>query len=837
MTTKHIAIYILLLLLIHGNSNAQKTFTKALGYPEKFAPALDDLENEMLEYLKRPSVYSKSQPWLVFSDRDGNQTFDKADGKAYKKLGFKETLYVVNETSEWVEVVSGTADGLKLLPKQQYKGWIQKDKLLLWNEGLVDKNTKIHKKALLLNKASDIPELLSQGDKDLVNVYASPTSTTTIQHANIYRYFFIFKKESNRYLLAQEYRLSPSNVELRLLGWVSSGRSVEWNTRLSLEPNFDEAAFNERKLNQSKYKFVAYETAKAAEGQMKSGFIATNDELWSNDPCVADKTFLAQSNPRRFIGDIIRFPLLPSQGQDQNVFFSGVIGDIYVKTEGSPTPVILTEKDYLAAKDAARRETINKRQVNVLYVVEGSAGMALYKEAIKGLFGATTKAFDGFENVKVGMVVYRDISERKDGRDIEILPLTPNEGKFQQFVDGVNFISMNDEDGLSNIRDGIYRGVSESGLGRDQSNIIIVLGHSPDFSANTARRNGAIESKDPAYHTREQVVDVLEGFGASIYFIQCKNTGDVYSDRYRSQAEDILLELAKSEFNVYMSTATEIGVKTSPTLSNSESIGLNRLENCLSGGFSYISPANKSLTVEEINLYATQAVDSASYYVKGSLGEITSVIEQGKPFASSGPFSHAMAKWLDKEIKRQGSVLNKDILRSLMGTKYELYKEVYFPYKIQSAQYPLVSYTLFMPKEDLGRYIEKLKKVEEASFASSDNEKRTKLFNAFKELIQAFTGNYSTSNEEISKMSISEFQSLMNGVKGEGLRLSKEQNYLLGNIIDESKMTSTEVDGIIKRILGKLDNLEKIVRQGRNYEFSFSTDQDIYYWISLEESF
>ncbi len=50
-------------------------------------------------------------------------------------------------------------------------------------------------------------------------------------------------------------------------------------------------------------------------------------------------------------------------------------------------------------------------------------------------------------------------------------------------------------------------------------------------------------------------------------------------------------------------------------------------------------------------------------------------------------------------------------------------------------------------------------------------------------------------------------------------------------------MSSTEVDDIIKRILGKLDRLEKIVRQGRNYEFSFSTDEDIYYWISLEESF
>src|SRR5688500_8290413 len=120
---------------------SQKTFTKALGYPEKFTPAIDVPAAEMILYLTKPSVYSKSDPWIVFSDRDDNQTFDKANGKPFKKLGFKDVFYVVSEVPGWVEIVKGTADGLKLIKEQKYMGWISMDKLLLWNESLIDQKT------------------------------------------------------------------------------------------------------------------------------------------------------------------------------------------------------------------------------------------------------------------------------------------------------------------------------------------------------------------------------------------------------------------------------------------------------------------------------------------------------------------------------------------------------------------------------------------------------------------------------------------------------------------------------------------------------------------------
>lgn len=845
MRNSRFYLNILLVVMLGTNSigllHAQKTFTKVLGRPEKFTPPVDMIgEAEIQAYYTQPSPYSRKDPWLVFSDRANNQTYQEPTPTARKQtiLDYKEALYVVNEKDGWVEIVSGTTDELKLIRTQKYKGWIRKDKLLLWQECVIDQRTRIHKKALLLNKATDIPELIAQGDKNIVNVFNDPYDKTPILHANIYRYFFVFKRENNRLLLAQEYRLSPSNVEIRLLGWVSSARIVEWNTRVCLEPNFDENAFSERKLNPDKYKLVAYGNAGSAVRQLKSGIISSNDEIWSNDPAFADPVYLAKSNPRRFIGNIIRFPLLPrSTNQDPNVYSSGLIGDIYVSIEGSDKPVILDEKAYLATKEAGKTEQQRKSKINVMYVVEGSTAMAPYKEQLKNLFANVKANMPGFENISVGMTVYRDVAERKEQRDIEILPATVNESDFIEFVDGLEFASIQDEDELSNMRDGIMQGILRGGLGKDASNFIVILGYQPDFSANKTRKEGAIASHDPAYHTREEVVEALTKINGNVFFIQCKNTGDVFSERFRSQSLDVMLELAKFKYNQYMETARSIGITTSPSFNEEQMSGQIQLMNATGPGFSYILPETASITSADLDRFHQAAIDTSYQFVRGYLSSITSVIDAGQPLATSGPYAHGFARWLDLLLKQQGNALNQDLLKSLVGKKYELYKEVYFPYKINSAHYPTLSFTLFMPEEDLRRYIDKLRKVEEAASISSDHDRREKLFNVFKELIHAFTGNYSTPDEEIGKMSIESFQKLMHGIRDEGLRLEGKQNFLLSNILDESVMSNQKVNDIITTIVGKLNRLENIARQGKNYEFSFSSEDDTYFWITLDESF
>lgn len=839
-----VTMYLVLLFLgISISSSAQANkFTKVLGYPEKFSPPKDKLDAEMLVYLAEKSVYSSKAPWMVISDRADNQTFDKPDGKAFKKLAFKESFYVVNETSGWVELVSGTNDGLKLVKQEKYVGWIQKDKVLLWNECLVDPNTEIHKKVLLLNKASNILDVMGDKENSLVNIYNSSTASTPIEKVRIYTYFFLLKKENNRYLLAQEYRLSPSNVETRLLGWVSSGRCEIWNTRIALEPNYDETAFNERCNNQEKFKLVGYSNASSAALQIKSGVITESNVFWANDPCVADKVLLAKSNPRRFIGDIIRFPLLPPQAdQASGVHYSGVIGDIMVDIEGNAKPITVKQRDKIDVDQTVEQKIGNLSKVNVLYVVEATPGLAQYKDLLGKLYELTVSEFEvkvPEANVSVGMVLYRDTPERKEGRDIEIIPLTRNENQFNQFAESATFINMTDEDQVTNLRDGIYKGVMEAGFKKDQSNIIIVIGSEPDFSVNKVRREAAIAAKDKGHHEQNQVVDALSSVDASIYYIQCKNSGDIYSEKFKEQASSILLERAKDSYNsITASLSDEMGMKQTPSLPQTLTSGVNRLVGSPEPGFIYIPTAGQSLTSADFEKYTVEAIRDASGFIKGFIDEIKQTFDQGKPFASAGPYAPAMVKWLDKEIKRQSSLSATTLKNLALGTKYELYKEVYFPSKVTAARSPLVSYVLFMPEDDLVRYIEKLKAVQEAGLAGTDNERREKLFNVFKDLIFAFTGNYSMSQSEIEQMSLNDFQSIMNGIKKEGWTPPKRVNFLLGNILDEKEMSATEVNEIIEGIEKKLVILEKIRKMGRNYEFSFNSEDDVYYWITLEESF
>lgn len=839
-----VAFYLLLLSLSLSISSIAQTnkFTKVLGYPEKFSPPKDLLESEMLGYLGEKSVYSSKVPWMVISDRADNQTFDKPDGKPYKKLDFKEAFYVVSETSGWVEMVSGTNDGLKLVKQEKYVGWIRKDKVLLWNECLVDPNTEIHKKVLLLNKASSILDVMGDKENTLVSIYNSSSATIPVEKVRIYTYFFLLKRENNRYLLAQEYRLSPSNVETRLLGWVSSARCEIWNTRIALEPNYDEAAYNERCLNQDKYKLIGYNNAGSAALQMQKGIITESNVFWANDPCVADKVLLSTSNPRRFIGDIIRFPLLPPQpDQAAGVHYSGVIGDIMIDIEGNAKPITVKQRDKIDVDQTVEQKIANLSKVNVLYVIEATPELAQYKDILGRLYTLTVLECEDKvpeANVSVGMVLYRDISERKEGRDIEIMPLARNENQFNQFAGEATFINTTDQDPVTNLRDGIYKGVMEAGFKKDQSNIIIVIGSEPDFSVNKIRREAAIAAKDKGYHEQNQVVDALSSVDASIYYIQCKNSGDVYGEKFKEQASSILLERSKDSYNsINVSLSEEMGLKQTPALPQTLTSGINRLVGSPEPGFLYIPSAGQSLSSIDLEKYMTEAIQDASGFIKGFIEEIKQTFDQGKPFASAGPYAPAMVKWLDKEIKRQSSMSSTTLKNLALGTKYELYKEVYFPSKVNTARSPLVSYVLFMPEDDLVRYIEKLKAVQEAGLAGTDNERREKLFNVFKDLIFAFTGNYSMSQSEIEQMSLNDFQSIMNGIKKEGWTPPKRVNFLLGNILDEKEMSATEVNEIIEGIEQKLSKLEKIRKMGRNYEFSFNSEDDVYYWITMEESF
>ncbi len=167
-----------------------KSQKKIKGKPEAFVRPLDKRGYDLGSKLKPTKA-----PWVVFSDKDNNQTYEK-DRKTPKQIiNFKDWFYVLDTKNDWIRIGKGTTTGRKMRGKFQDYGWIRKNKMLLWSSGLLAPNTKINRKVFLLNRADDIDNLLSRVEsgqkKELVDIFNGPGGDFTKNNKNIYEFYFV----------------------------------------------------------------------------------------------------------------------------------------------------------------------------------------------------------------------------------------------------------------------------------------------------------------------------------------------------------------------------------------------------------------------------------------------------------------------------------------------------------------------------------------------------------------------------------------------------------------------------------------------------------------------
>jgi len=851
MKAKHVYIYLVGVVCIgcfsFSNLNAQKIATKALGYPVNINPPKDNFQTEASyqSYIGaglRDSKLDGKRPWIVFSDRADNPTFSSPDGLSVKtRLSFGDACIVISQNQDMIEIIKGRSSGLQIVEQTEYLGWIRKDKMLLWQEALVNANTGINQKAFLLNKAKEYQAVFDQNDKNRVPIYNSPTTGDEVQPSSIYRYFFVFKKENNRYLLAQEYRIYPENVQIRLIGWVPQSRCADWNTRLAYEPNNAKLAYEERKANPD-FQVKAYDDRPSAVLH-SSGIPSKSRVQWEKDPVIANSSLISEQNPYRYKGSIVRFPLLSSQTQMlDNVIATGIVGDITVKAEDGRLVATISEESYSDLKEYTQTNRSNSENVNVLYLVEGSADMGRYKDVIRNLFSTTKAVLSDYPNSNIGLVVYRGIEERPLKKDIEILSLNKNEAAFKRFVDSIQFTRFYNASEYSNLRYAIKEGINSAGFNSSQTNIIIVLGSSPDFASNKALREKAMLDNDPAVISTPDMVDILSKVNASIYFIQCNNDELGAGAMFKKTSDNILVELGKDQYSKTLEIARTTGITLKvPVLLDNAGYGVTELVHGALPGFTYLPKSNAAISNSEVAVTCTKALSSTAEFVSKFNQAKDRLVDEGKSLEeishSAGEFSMPMAIWLTKFMQETNQGSDQIDIGSITKTKYQLFKEMFIPFSIKGAKYPALSYVLFMPASELDGYINKLKIVETAASESTDENRRAKLFDVFKELILQFSGNSGLTESDVQNMDYKQFTALMNGVKAEGLRLPEDQNFVVGKILDSRAMPMPEINKWITRLMTKLENLKKIYREGKNYPFAFSVGDEVYFWITLEESF
>jgi len=324
-------------LLFTANLSAQK---KVLGLPDNLLNPYDVFENAYMvrNFSNKTEEKSELIPWLVVSDRDTNIVYKKAsiNSKVVTHVHFGDYFYVVDEKKDWIKIAVATAvDELKAETIKKL-GWVPKENMLLWAVGLKDIRTKIKKKAVLINQGEDIAQVFKKANSSngqLVYFHSSPIQESVIDSSGLFPngFYFIFKKKGKMVLLGKTTDLSTFNINTSLLGWVSEKNILEWNTRIGIEPNYEQTAFEERKRN-SQFQFKAFANVDKMKSYVQNKKV--RNAFWDKDPVNTAPEDLSISEPLRFSGRLMRFPLLGKISFKKTNYFRSVAVKSYELKEG-----------------------------------------------------------------------------------------------------------------------------------------------------------------------------------------------------------------------------------------------------------------------------------------------------------------------------------------------------------------------------------------------------------------------------------------------------------------------------------------------------------------------
>ncbi len=841
-------LYAFSFLLFFGSNAllAQKGSFKVMKRPDIF-----DVPVDKAGFAESGYKAFSNEIWIVYADRDDAYTLkDLKKKEKFKELTFKDWFYVVEEKDKYVHIAKASQsnqDGQKITNAEDF-GWIEKNKMLLWSTGLLDFDTQINKKAFLLNKARDIKAILKQEKKEDVAIYTSPIAKNTIGNKSIYEFYFVMKEEGNYVLLSKNVTINSRTIQENLIGWVRKSKLVFWDTRIALEPNFSEAAFEERR-NNADFRLRAYGTQNNADQHAKSGKAvnAVDDVIWQDDPVIRSRTDLARTNPNRWPGAVVRLPMLNTF---ENYYRTGLVGDITTKTFSDFLDTI-NEVNYANIEGAMNVKDEKRHNYNIFYVIEGTQSMATHKEAILRAMDEMYGALNQVENIRFGAAIYRDSDEAKEGKLFEIQELTTSAQEVLAFVQNSQFRRWHDNDEYCAMYYGLNRSLLEAGFNTNHTNIVFLIGNNADFSSERVRKKAATDSGDEALVSRGEITDKLSELDVHLLTLQIDNKDDLPSKFFNRQARALIQQNAQKQYQYYVDICEDV-----PSLGceNPEMPDLDagsRID--LANGAvkqRMVKPnAGSRLSTGDVRDEMVNAAKDINGFVEAYFDLVNSMINDGNSFddltslssgsgssssVSAGVLAPAFAKELKRLKDRKTGQWRTDDIKRLVDEKYQLYTEVFVPRTMSGATHNPFSFVLYMPQDDLERYIRILERVVEAADAPEE-EKREMVQNALIELVDQFTGGSSLTKG--NNISIDQLRNLMQGVKDEGLSLGgSDENFIISDIKNERKVDKAKLEAFVTRIHGVVKELRKISRT-KNYEFSYKSGEDIYYWIPVEDTF
>lgn len=752
--------------------------------------------------------------WVVFSDRENNQTYTQAGGTEVKtKLGFMTPAYVIEEVGNYVrlvqyemgpEVFTNRTSSITLKKDLEDYGWVNKSDLLLWQTALCTKE-KYAIKGLSVNTASTLADIKGQVQKITerkLDLFSDPKlKKSNNKDFRVFDFLFVYKEEGDAYLVGKlgdlkTVRAVPQNA---MLGWVSKSAIKLWKQRLCLEPNTDPRAMAER--NAAGAKTSVYLTSAACRQ------FSTNCQTGKPETIVWSKAISARP-PAAWR----RMPILNDIGSiDETMIKTGVVTDIFNKNGDE----VISVEEFQGVETEAAKLRADYRNVNVVFVVDGSEEMNDFRFNVINVLKECSEYFEENSSAynerdqtgnkyRMGMVVYRDyIEESCPEKDlfIEKRALTEDHGEIVNFFANTRMRNCKDTDTEQAVYYGIHQAVRMFQGKENQTNIIVLLGMGQNRE-NDSRMSAEVLISDMAKYN----VSLL-GFQVNAYAI----------DGYEEFTPQVKKLLMGSTDLVKKKMGDKLDRKFSPgALRQVEGTYIFKFDcptNSPLPGAIMFADANNSIDGETLKKVIFRMVKESVDMKEEVLVKMDGHLRgQGqKPQMDEGMFHLLSSIKVDIELLKKTSFDN-----------IQLFVEGYVSNKCPKLNEPLYNYVVLLTKSELDEIIAKLSLMTDPT--ANPSKKRANMKTAFESIISGFLGP-KEAKKMMTSMSVDDLFQKVTGmpVRGSILKEIKLSDIDNMRIVDEVKFNELE-----KSVINSLAELKLYQADEKNV---FSSGDQRLYWV------
>ncbi len=751
------------------------------------------------------STSNMSSIWIVFSDRDNNPTYDGARSRdIFKTINFMEPFFVLetDNSGKWIHIFKDNRSAIQhgqSVNAEDY-GWIEIDRLLPNNRCYLNNQT-VAIKAILLNTTASAWGDISKKDFEKVKFYKDPELTIVADYeCDIYQIFHIYDQYPNThprksYLLGMNPKFEPFSERSNIKGWVDASRLTLWNHRVAVIPNARPEPVAERKSKNVK--------AAIFKSEQEAQKFRNGDKGYPDYAIGRGDQFRVQEQ------------ILPQEPRNPVIFntkdinqYQGIMKIGYISEVESQSGSGKISNPEMAEVHIEYNETrVNARQVNVLFVIDGTQSMGPY---FAGVANALTESMHQLQNYsankyRFAAAIYRD---KDDGEELlfEHKGLTQNYNEVSSWLKTRRAISTNDKD----LPEAMYYGLQEA-LRRvnlpvnDQTNYVFLIGDTKDHG-----RVG-----DWTYVLQTEVVEMLNRNNCYFSAIQVNNQLTPEFKGFQDQCKVLMNAVSQYQYKKGVNMAKSAGMPVPPA--PQWGIDTERrffMNNPIYPGFIRYC-YNSSLAPAEVTKEITNCMKNLDVSNTDGIKTMQTFVETGG-LKTEAPTNMQLAY-----LSRMENIPMAN-LRILAENHVQLYYEGYTSTDSKLLSHPVWQYEILCTSDDLHDIINYLEKIDDQD--GNDTDLRESFVNAWSVILKSTLGEL---KENAENMTVAELEILLFGSVGTTPLLE----YKLGDFLDPSKISIKQLRDF-KISISQNKRILKYIYEGVNESLKKK-----YEWISNERKF